>query len=58
MPLENIPEYLKLSQGERRAAWEKHRLEAKALPPEVKPRRLPLGDIPGAKDEHADDTDA
>lgn len=50
MPLENIPEYLKLSQDERRAAWEKHRLEAKALPPEVKPRRLPLGDIPGAKE--------
>lgn len=50
MPLENIPEYLRLSQDERKAAWEKHRLEAKPLPPEPKLPRRSLGDVPGVKD--------
>jgi hypothetical protein len=57
MPLDDIPSFLKLSAEERRAAWEKHRLEAKALPLETMAPLKRIKGIPGAKDEHADDND-
>jgi len=43
--LPDIPEYLKISQEERKAAWEKFRA-AKPLPPEKKLYRPLTGAIP------------
>ena len=56
MPLEDIPEFLKLTPEQRKAAWDQHRLEQKPVPaakflPEVKRISTP----PGATDA---DTDA
>jgi hypothetical protein len=42
--LENIPEYLKLSTEERKAAWEAHRVARKALP--EKPSYERILDLP------------
>lgn len=55
-PLEGIPEYLKIPQDERKAAWEKFRADRKALPPEAPPAIRRITDLPGAK--HHDDPDA
>lgn len=53
MPLEDIPEFLKISPSDRKAAWEKHRAAAKPLPPEPAPRRIT--DVPGVKHDDPDD---
>jgi hypothetical protein len=53
--LEDIPEFLKIPQDERRAAWEKFRA-ARPLPTETKPFYRPITDIPGANPH--DDQDA
>lgn len=53
MPLEDIPEFLKIPQDERRAAWEKSRA-ARPLPAE--PKQRPISGIPGGT--HADPDDA
>jgi hypothetical protein len=50
MPLEDIPEFLKLTQEERKAAWEKFRA-TRPLPVEAKPSYRPITGIPGAKDD-------
>lgn len=58
MPLEDIPKYLRLTPESRKAAWEKHRVEAKPLPPETLPTIRRIQDIPGAKhgQDSSDDT--
>lgn len=40
MPLEDIPEFLKIPQDERKAAWDKSRA-ARPLPAEPKQRPIP-----------------
>lgn len=50
MPLEDIPEFLKLTAEERKAAWDKARA-ARPLPVETKPSYRPITGIPGAKDD-------
>lgn len=47
-----IPEFLKIPQSERKAAWDKHRQAAKPLPAEPAPRRIT--DLPG-EPPHEDD---
>lgn len=53
MPLEDIPEFLKIPQAERTAAWDKHRL-TKSLPPATLPEIKRITTPPGVTD---DDTD-
>jgi hypothetical protein len=50
----DIPEFLKIPQDERKAAWEAFRA-AKPLPPE-KPRYRPITDLPPIKGAATDDT--
>lgn len=50
MPLEDIPEFLRIPQEERKAAWDKHRAERKILPPEPKTYRPITGDAPDDDD--------
>jgi len=45
-PLEDIPEFLKIPQEERKAAWEKLRVDRKLLPPEQKTYRPITGAAP------------
>jgi len=37
MPLEDIPQFLRLTPEQRKKAWDDHRLQTKPLPPEVVP---------------------
>lgn len=43
---DGIPEFLKIPQEERRAAWDAFRAARKILPPEAAPKLLPIGDLP------------
>ena len=54
MTIKDIPEFLRIPQDERKAAWEKFRA-AHPPPVEQKPTYRPISGIPGAKD---DDTDS
>ncbi len=49
MPLEDIPEFLKIPQAERKAAWDAFRI-ARPLPREMKPEYRPIPDLPGGTD--------
>jgi hypothetical protein len=55
--LENLPEFLKIPQDERKAAWEKFRA-AHPLHAETKPTYRPITDLPGAAPHDDDDPDA
>lgn len=52
---EGIPDFLKIPQDERKAAWEKFRA-AKPLPVETKKVLPPIMGIPGVTDDRDDDT--
>ena len=61
---EDIPEFLKIPQSERKAAWEKFRAK-RPLPVETKPTYRPITGIPGGgtpagagADPHDGDPDA
>lgn len=55
MPLEDIPEFLKLTPEQRKAAWDAHRIEAKPLPAALMPPEFKrITSPPGAKDGDLD----
>lgn len=54
--IEDIPEFLKIPQEERKAAWEKFRTEHKPLPAE-RPTYRRITDLPGTGVKPHDDTD-
>jgi hypothetical protein len=53
MTIKDIPEFLRIPQDERKAAWEKFRA-AHPPPVEQKPTYRPISGIPGAKDGDTD----
>ena len=54
MPLEDIPQFLRLTPEQRKKAWDDHRVEQKPLPPEVVPAAKRITVPPGAKDADTD----
>lgn len=49
MPLENIPEFLRLTPEQRKKAWDDHLVEAKPLPPDVLPALKRITTPPGVR---------